>query len=268
MTRPYSESGSGAAELFRGMRRRLFRARIRRAARAAALPGRAGVAELEGYGLRVAYPDRTIWLHQFLEIFAADCYGLRRLTPRARVVDAGANIGVFTLCALWRQPGAQVVAIEPDPANLEYLRRNVAPWTAGQVQIVPAALGLRPGTTRLDGAESDALRTGAAGGREVDVRALEPYLREPVDLLKMDIEGAECDALRSAGDGLRRVRRVVFEHHQFGGEPCRLPDCLSLLGGAGFDRFAIGQHRERPIPEPHPLEHVCIVDAWRAGRTT
>src|SRR6202008_4958913 len=53
------------------------------------------------------------------------------------VLDAGANVGVFTRKALWAG-AAKVIAIEPGPENLECLRRTFAAEIAdGRVVIYP-----------------------------------------------------------------------------------------------------------------------------------
>jgi FkbM family methyltransferase len=87
-----------------------------------------------------------------------DALGERRLTdltilpsknrtltgPRVRqgdiVLDAGANVGVFTRKALWAG-AAKVIAIEPGPENLECLRRNFAAEIAdGRVVLYPKGI--------------------------------------------------------------------------------------------------------------------------------
>ena len=60
------------------------------------------------------YDLTTFWL-----IFMSDTYPLRQ--DDRVVIDAGANIGAFSLCAA-RQPGSKVIAIEPFPAHLERSR--------------------------------------------------------------------------------------------------------------------------------------------------
>ena len=53
------------------------------------------------------------------------------------VLDAGANVGVFTRKALWAG-ASKVIAIEPGPENLECLRRNFASEIAdGRVVLYP-----------------------------------------------------------------------------------------------------------------------------------
>src|ERR1035441_10382102 len=56
------------------------------------------------------------------------------------VLDAGANVGVFTRKSLWAG-AAKVIAIEPGPENLECLRRNFAAEIAdGRVVLYPKGI--------------------------------------------------------------------------------------------------------------------------------
>jgi polyketide synthase PksN len=52
------------------------------------------------------------------------------LRPDSVLIDAGANIGLFTLFALQICPSASVCAIEPAPNTFAILRENVAPYPA------------------------------------------------------------------------------------------------------------------------------------------
>jgi FkbM family methyltransferase len=71
-------------------------------------------------------PHETKFLHE--EIFGARAYlrGGLSIPPGAVVVDAGANIGMFTLFAHAEAPDATVLAFEPLLPLAEKLRQNVA----------------------------------------------------------------------------------------------------------------------------------------------
>jgi hypothetical protein len=71
--------------------------------------------------------------------------------------------------------------------------------------------------------------------REVDCVRLAGYLQEPVDFLKMNIEGAEWEVLSDSREGLRNVREMVIEYHHLPGCPRTLHRILSLLHEAGYD---------------------------------
>jgi FkbM family methyltransferase len=72
------------------------------------------------------------------------------LTPGAVCLDVGANLGWFTVIAS-RLVGSRgrVLALEPDPANLRLLRRNVALNGCTNVTVVAAAAGAGKGRAQL-----------------------------------------------------------------------------------------------------------------------
>ena len=250
-------------EAFSGAARRLFRTVRRWEAGRERTPRSPGRTLMWGYGMQVEYPDRLIWLHQFLDIFSTDFYNVRSLPEDARVIDGGANIGMFTLYVLWRKPNAHIVAVEPDSGNIEYLRRNISGKKDASVSIVHAALGAENGRTTLLGGESDAFRTTESEKGDVEVLPLRQFLDKPVHLLKLDIEGDELKVLEAAGNALENVERAVIEHHDYRGRPSTLPRMLAVLQKAGFERYRIGHNIEFGRPDPLLPSHCCLVEAWR-----
>ena len=246
------------------VQRRIFRLWLKLKIRRARDNAYRGEAMLWGYGLKIAYPDQQVWLGQMQELFLEDCYGVRHLSPSARVVDAGANIGTFAMQVLWRCPAAHVISIEPDPGNLSYLRENVARWMGQQIEVCPVAVGAAVGVGRLNTTRSDSVRISDDGSVEVPVRPLNEFLSGRVDLLKMDIEGSEYPVLQAAGSGLRNVKRVVVEYHQFSGMENTMPECMVTLRNAGFNRFSIHHLRHFSPDKPVQLEHCCLLEGWRS----
>src|SRR5579871_696965 len=112
-----------------------------------------------------------------------------RLGGALRVVDLGANIGLFS-ASLGRR--ATVTAVEADPENAVLLRRMVAtsqlPW-----RVIQAYAANEGGTTRF-AVGRRCLSKAAPDGDEVEKLDVFP-LFDGADLLKMDIEGAEWDIL-------------------------------------------------------------------------
>ena len=70
---------------------------------------------------------------------------------------------------------------------------------------------------------------------EVPCVRLRDYLAEPVDFLKMNIEGAEYEVLADSEDCLRQVREMVIEYHHLPGLPRKLHEILALLDQQGFE---------------------------------
>ncbi|MEQ1948645.1 MAG: FkbM family methyltransferase [Bryobacteraceae bacterium] len=142
------------------------------------------------------------------------------------VLDAGANIGVYTRKAL--QSGAKlVIAIEPAPENVESLRRNfAAEIAADRVRIEAVGVWDSPGELSLNIDPDTSTRNGFVG----TFGAVESTVKVPVvtidslvarnnlakvDFIKLDIEGAEKRALSGSANVLLQFRprlAIATEH--------------------------------------------------------
>jgi FkbM family methyltransferase len=117
-----------------------------------------------------------------------------------RVIDLGANIGYYSLLAAAHVgPAGSVAAFEPDLANGALLARSVAANGFGNVTLFPCAAADAAAALDLllDDSNGRLVRVGTPGSRRVQAVALDQLLgpAQPVDLIKMDIEGAEGLAL-------------------------------------------------------------------------
>jgi FkbM family methyltransferase len=136
----------------------------------------------------------------------------RILRNGAVVVDAGANIGIYSeFLSRCVGPNGIVHSFEPSPDNFQRLcsatrkLRNVRPCAA--------AIGEHCGETMLyisDKLNVDHRAYGGDGARravQVQMVALDDYFKpgERVDLLKFDIQGYELHALRGA-------KRIIREN--------------------------------------------------------
>jgi FkbM family methyltransferase len=146
------------------------------------------------------------------------------------VLDAGANIGVFTRKALW-SGAAKVVAIEPAPENLECLRRNFAAEIAdGRVIVYGKGIWDKDDVLKLRVDPKDSARDTFV--RQIDdaqyvevplttIDAMAVELKLPrVDFIKMDIEGAERKAVMGAKNTIARFhpRMALCIYHVQGDE--------------------------------------------------
>lgn len=141
------------------------------------------------------------------------------------VLDCGAHVGVFADLAL-RSGAQKVVAIDPDPVQLECLRRNFfEEIDAGRVIIVPKAVWSSETALTLQvGAGNSGMSSVVKdrGGEELTVEAttIDRLAAElslsKVDAIKLDIEGAEREALRGAFETLKsqRPRLLIDTYHR------------------------------------------------------
>ena len=149
--------------------------------------------------------------------------------------DVGAFVGYHTLLMHRLCPGGKVLAIEPDPANVERLRRTlVASGASGSVVVEPSAVAAQIGTSRFctyPGHPSWA-KLQRDGGLEVETTTLDALIDQhfPPDVVKVDIEGGELIALEGASRLIREVRPVwLLELHGDATDPA-----LSGFESAGY----------------------------------
>lgn len=123
------------------------------------------------------------------------------LRPGMVVADVGANIGYISLFAARRVgPSGRVVAVEPGPDNLSFLRRNVEANRMPWIEIIPCAAGaVKKRDTLYLGTigTTHSLHGATPGARTltIDVAALDEIVPGRLDLAKIDAEGSELDVL-------------------------------------------------------------------------
>jgi FkbM family methyltransferase len=147
----------------------------------------------------------------------------RLLRPGSVLIDAGANVGYFSLKLARAIHGLRVYAFEPVSATYSLLARNIARnGLSDNIVSYQVALGERADVVRI----TNSLTTGNhlvdrkhKAGRTVEDAQMESLdsmvERIPVrhvDVIKCDIEGAEMQFLRGAENTLRRDRpQLIIE---------------------------------------------------------
>lgn len=234
--------------------------------------------EVERGGLRFAVNNRAQFDRIWQDVVDGREYEMGELGPAPTIIDGGAHVGVASAWFARRHPGALVLAFEPNPGTFALLagnlRRNglrrVVPFNAA---IAPAAgptpLWTIPGDTWGDATVRHAWHDRQPVRRvETVAVTLSSLLSEPIDLLKLDIEGVETRVLAEAAPRLDRVRRLVLEFHGSAANPAnRLEDLLAVLDRAGF-RVRVEQDGEPVAPRRVRRDDPfwLIVRAWRPER--
>jgi FkbM family methyltransferase len=197
---------------------------------------------------------------------------LRYVEAGTLVIDIGACFGFWTIPLAQSCAGA-VVAVEPMPQNLDYLRRNVdANGVTSKVTVVPFVLSDRREAVRLQ-IESKGVGNAlvATGQHERYSDYVEAYLGQsvllddldlptlPCSAMKIDVEGFELHVLTGARKFIATHRPIILgEFHpaffQLRGEPLDQAESWALANG--YQVFELEeQHRgvfagETIIPRP------------------
>lgn len=163
--------------------------------------------------------------------------------PGDVVMDVGAHIGTFGDEAL-RRGASKVIMVEPDPTNIECIRRNYKDEiAAGKVILIPE--GAWSSQTVLEfnrgvaNSGTGSLVVTESGGNKIriPVRTIDAMLESAgiskVDFIKMDIEGAEREALKGAEQTLKKHQpRLLLDMYHLIDDAVVLPALIQKLNPA------------------------------------
>jgi FkbM family methyltransferase len=148
------------------------------------------------------------------------------------VIDAGANVGAFTLFITDAFPGATVISLEPESGNYSALQRNIELNKRSKVQALNAAIWSEnvslavtdeaisrerelSFTVDRPSANGTGTRLATVDGLTLDA-LLAKLGTDRADVVKLDIEGAEAELFKTPRDielFMARCRLLAIEIH-------------------------------------------------------
>ena len=203
-------------------------------------------------GKRIEITDPYWYLPTYDDIFANEIYKFTASSATPLIIDCGANIGLSVIYFKHLYPNAKIIAFEPDPGIVAVLERNIEKFALPNVELCRQAVWTSEVEMcfQPDGSVGGRLakKGGAAPTVCVPGVRLRDFLAQPVDMLKIDIEGAEHEVLLDCADALQSVEHLFVEYHGRADEVQRLHDVLHILQNAGF-RY----HIREANPVAHPF---------------
>jgi len=175
----------------------------------------------------------TIAMH--LEIFDHQIYRFWTHSKRPFIIDCGANIGLSIIYFKKLYPNAKIIGFEPDNKVFNTLKKNIDFLQLEDVQIRNEAVWIENGAMSF-------YNEGADGGRllyekstnNVKTIRLRNFLSQPIDFLKVDIEGAEVEVIEDCSDLLKNVSNIFIEFHSFINREQRIHKILGILNENNF----------------------------------
>jgi FkbM family methyltransferase len=160
---------------------------------------------------------REIWSENVYEVADGD------FADTGIVIDIGANIGAFTLFAA-KMGAKKVIAVEPEPHNIELLRMNIAENKKhSDCEFIVETDGIagRSDSAFITDEHGDSRISDVkeSGKSQINLITLDmlfgKYGLEYIDVLKIDIEGLEGDVLLHADKAtLNLCRYITLEYDQ------------------------------------------------------
>ncbi len=189
-------------------------------------------------GKSIRLNDPYWYLITYHEIFNEQVYKFNTDNGSPYIIDCGSNIGLSVIYFKYLYPEARIVAFEPDPEIFQLLEFNVNAFNFQGIELHRKAISDFEGemTFWQEGSVGGRLHTDPRDGKLIDVQviSLRSFLKDPVTLLKIDIEGAELKVLENCSDLLVHVEYLFVEYHGRKGEPQLLQNVLEILKMAGF----------------------------------
>ena len=189
----------------------------------------------------------------------------RIITPGSLVIDAGANIGTYTVALATAVPSAHVLSVEPIPATRDLLLHSIRALQLTNVSVLPFALS--------DHVDRVIMEIPEAGGEpvlalarikysdhgkpplnthvQVETTTIDALLatdRRRVSLIKCDVEMHELELLRGAMDVIRRDRPAIYAELQpdFKTKASQRADVCALLAREGYFPHVCDGQTARP----------------------
>jgi FkbM family methyltransferase len=197
-------------------------------------PDKSGIERCLDFTIRIT--DGPDFYTQYKDEFIRGIYRFEASQSAPLIIDGGSNMGTSILYFKHVYPQARIIGFEPDPAIFRILEENIVRNGLKDVTLVNAALGAQAGTVNFVPDGSAGGHIGDGNSIEVRMEHLSDYLDEPVNFLKLNIEGEELPVLQEAAarGKLHNVQEMVVEYHGWARGEQRLGDILNLLDRQGF----------------------------------
>lgn len=186
------------------------------------------------YNVRIT--DGPNFYMQYKDEFINRIYNFNAQRPDPLIIDGGSNMGISILHFKHIYPQARIIGFEPDPSIFHLLSENMLINKIDDVRLINAGLAAEDGECGFTPDGQAGGQLSSSGQVLVKMERLSKYLGEPVDFLKLNIEGTELDVLTEAATVgcLRNVRELVLEYHGWAQQEQRLGSILNLLNAQGY----------------------------------
>ncbi|MEO9473974.1 MAG: FkbM family methyltransferase [Cyclobacteriaceae bacterium] len=192
---------------------------------------------------KVLVRRNTSDLAVYRQIFMDGEYDLITIDDPKVIIDAGANIGLFTLAMNQKYPNAKFYCIEPMKDNFGMLSKNLA-----CVESKDLIFGALWSDSEQLSFKEDAMGQWGfrvqRGNNDASISALSmdnlmnQYKIAEIDILKIDIEGSEKEVFSKNTDWLNNVKVLVIEVHDYLLEGCA-QNVFGAIGRYGDYKFSI-----------------------------
>lgn len=219
-------------------------------------------------GIKFSFINKQDFEFHYNQAFILKVYNFVTQNPAPFIIDCGSNIGLTILHFKKNYPKATIIGFEPNPISFKLLSKNIKQNNFKNVTLYNHALFKREEKINLYVTRDPNLRWATADSTvktkwydpkvyktiKVSARKLSPFIKEKVDLLKMDIEGVEELVLKEIENKLHFVNEIFMEFHGMkSNESNNLARILSILRRNRFS-YTLKQEKKTITESEIPKE--------------
>lgn len=210
------------------------------------------------------YVDGLSLKSQYRDIFVQKIYDFQAEHEDPTILDCGGNVGLSAIRFKQRYPKSHITVFEADPMIAEVLCTNLMALGLTDVQVIKAAAWIKAGQVGFASDGADSGRIASHDGQQlVDAIRLADFITQPIDLLKLDIEGAEYAVIQDLckTEKISHVRRLICEiHGRYADDREALDSLLKALVDHELSFTLAGARCAPDLPgssEPTPFHFAC-----------
>lgn len=178
----------------------------------------------------ISFQNRDSAQQTIEEIFNEESYQFKTINKNPFIIDAGSNIGIAALYFKTCYPESKILCFEPDPNAFKELQNNMLTNCVEGVTLINAAITQKEGQVdffgELSGDTPDTRGNSIikdwgmqrVTSTSITVKGvnLSNYIDQPVDFLKLDIEGAEQQVIKEliSSEKIKWIQEMAIEIHQ------------------------------------------------------
>lgn len=204
---------------------------------------------IERNGIKFSFANEEEFEAIYKDIFIQKEYPFKNTVNTPVILDCGAHIGLATLYFKKLYPNARITAFEPNPRSFEILTKNIKQNNLQDVELINTAISDKEGnidfhvekdTSNPWGwGDSAVINKWYSKGKSKTIKVkslrLSSFIKNKVDLIKLDIEGLEETILKEIKERLTLVKEIIMEFHGSSTNPSNdSSEILSLLRNNGF----------------------------------
>ena len=163
------------------------------------------------------------------------------IRPGDRILDLGANVGVYSISAAQRTgSNGRVISVEPCNETFKLLDRSAAAFD--NMTAINIAVGDKNGRGYLEldsGPEFNKVRAGEGDGEAVNITSVDELAErvgiDHFDLIKIDVEGYEIPTIRGAKKIIEEGDPIIF-YEAGGGKSVDL-ELVDVFQKLGYDSY-------------------------------